>query len=263
MIDDASTDRCCDRLPELVERVPQARLVLRRLARWSGIPFARNRGAEAATNPIYVITDANTRFLPNWDLPIWCHFCPGRVFAATIVDMQSAFGGFGCQLLLPSMSAAWLPAPGIYGGHVPVAACTGTVIDRSLFHHLRGYDEALPLYGAAEPEFSVRVWLSGYDVVNLPDLLIAHRFRPRPELNAFLRSIGPLHRRNYMRFACWYLPEELLTRTYQYYSGLAPEEFPTCMRDLEAEGVWDKRAELKRRLPLDFSSFAHRFGLAA
>ena len=203
VIDDASTDRCCDRLPELVERLPRPGSCCGALARWSVFPkraiaSQKRRETRFMSSPMQIRDFCRIR-----SLPIWCHFCPGRVFAATIVDMQSAFGGFGCQLLLPSMSAAWLPAPGIYGGHVPVAACTGTVIDRSLLHHLRGYDEALPLYGAAEPEFSVRVWLSGYDVVNLPDLLIAHRFRPRPDLTAFLQSIGRFTAAT-CRFACYY-----------------------------------------------------------
>jgi GT2 family glycosyltransferase len=233
-----------------------------RLSQWSGIPFARNRGADVARHPIYLITDGNTRYPINWDLPIRRHFHPSRVVAATIADIASQFRGYGCTLLLPSMGASWIPQPGFYGGYVPVAACTATVIDRSLFHHLGGYDESLPLYGAAEPEFSVRAWLSGYEVINIPDLLVTHRFRPRAEHDLYLRSNGPLLRRNYLRFAAYYLPESLLHRTYEYYAAQAPGEFDTRLAELEASGVWAHRAHLRRRLPRDFDWLNRRFALS-
>lgn len=260
LVDDASTDGACERLLE-VGGASDVNLVWRRLEQWSGIPFARNRGAEAATHPIYFITDGKTHFPPNWDLPIWQHFHRGRVLAATIQDMASPFRGYGCQLLLPSMGVSWIPMAGLYGGYVPVAACTGTVIDRALFHHLGGYDESLPLYGAAEPEFSVRVWLSGYEIVNVPELLIGHRFRPKAEHDKFLSSIGPVFRRNYLRFACCYLPEDLLAQTYAYYARAAPDDFDSCIAELVDAGVWSERAALQRRRVQDFRWFARKFSI--
>jgi GT2 family glycosyltransferase len=134
------------------------------------------------------------------------------------------------------------------------------VIDRGLFHHLGGYDESLAPYGVAEPEFSVRAWLSGYEIVNVPDLLIFHRFRPRDEFDAFLRSIDGAMRRKYLRFACYYLPEELLKETYEHYAAQAPDDFGACLVELEAGAVWARRAELKK-LPHDFRWFARRFNL--
>jgi len=260
VVDDASTDGACEWLLEM-SGAADVNLVLRRLDRWSGIPFARNRGAEAATHPIYFITDGNTRFPPNWDLPIWRHFHRGRVLAATILDIASPFRGYGCQLLLPSMGVSWIPVAGLYGGYVPVAACTGTVIDAALFHHLGGYDESLPLYGAAEPEFSARVWLGGYEIANVPDLLVGHRFRPKDEHSKFLASIGSVLRRNYLRFACLYLPEDLLAQTYAHYARAAPDDFESCMAELVSAGVWSERAALQRRLMRDFRWLARKFSI--
>ena len=260
VVDDASTDGACAQL-EPYAAGPQVSLTVRRLGRWSGIPFARNRGAEVASHPIYFITDGNTRFAPNWDLPIWRHFHRGRMLAATIHDLASPFRGHGCRLMLPAMAVTWLAEPGVFGGYVPVSACTGTVIDRSLFHHLGGYDETLPLYGAAEPEFSVRAWLSGYEIINVPELAIGHRFRPTTEQNQFLCAHGQLLRSNYLRFACCYLPEDLLLRTYDFYAGLAPEEFNACLAQLVAAGVWTQRETLQRKLRRDFRWFATRFAM--
>ena len=220
IIDDASTDGACENLEQLIEGSPETSLTVRRLVSWSGIPFARNRGAEIASYPIYFITDGNTRFPRNWDIPIWRYFSKRRILAATIADMASAFQGFGCQLMMPSMGVTWIPVPHAHGGYVPVSACTGTVIDRELFRQLGGYDETLPLYGAAEPELSVRAWLSGYEIVSVPELRVHHRFRPRAEADAWIASISPLLIRNYMRFACYYLPDDLLTHTCNYYAHL-------------------------------------------
>jgi glycosyltransferase involved in cell wall biosynthesis len=259
IVDDASTDGACENLERCIDGSPETRLTIRRLDAWSGIPYARNRGAEMANNTIYFITDGNTRFPANWDIPIWRHFGKGRILAATIVDMASSFQGFGCQLMLPSMSVTWVPVPHAFGWYAPVSACTGTVIHRDLYHRLGGYDESLPLYGAAEPELSLRAWLSGYEIINLPELRIHHRFRPRTEHEAFLASIGPIQMRNYIRFACYYLPDELLERTRYYYSKLASDIFGQVWRELYGSDVWHRRATLAQILPRNFSWFATTF----
>jgi GT2 family glycosyltransferase len=201
----------------------------------------------------------NTVFPRNWDLPIWRHFAPGRILAATIVDMASSFRGFGCQLLLPSMGVRWITGP---IGYVPISACTGTVISRDLFHRLGGYDETLPLYGAAEPEFSVRAWLSGHEIVNVPDLAIWHRFRPKAVHDNFLSSIMPVLCSNYLRFACYYLPEDLLAETYRHYSRTCPKVFDSFTSELASGGVWARRAQLRGRLPRDFRWFAGMFSIS-
>jgi glycosyltransferase involved in cell wall biosynthesis len=261
IVDDASTDGACENLEQWIEGSPETRLTVRRLESWSGIPCARNRGAEIAAHPIYFITDGNTRFPRNWDVPIWSYFSKGRILAATIVDLASSFQGFGCQLMLPSMSVTWIPVPHAYGWHVPVSACTGTVIERELYGRLGGYDESLPLYGAAEPELSMRACLSGYEIVNPPGLRIHHRFRPRVEHDAFLASITPIQVRNYLRFACYYLPDDLLIHTCDYYARLAPEMFNRLWTDLHGSDVWLRRATFSHHLAHDFVWFARKFPL--
>jgi glycosyltransferase involved in cell wall biosynthesis len=261
IVDDASTDGACESLERCIEGSRETHLKVRRLRSWSGIPCARNRGAEIASNPIYFITDGNTRFPRNWDIPIWRYFSRGRILAATIVDTASSFQGFGCQLMLPSMSATWIPMPHAYGWHVPVSACTGTVIDGELYHRLGGYDESLPLYGAAEPEFSVRAWLSGYEVVNLPELTILHRFRPKNALAAFLSANTRVLNHNYLRFACYYLPEALLEESYRYYWQQSSDDFNSFTEELKKGGVWERRAHLQRSLAKNFNWFVNTFRL--
>jgi GT2 family glycosyltransferase len=261
VVDDASTDGSCDRLSDSIASASNFRLVVRRLERWSGIPFARNRGAEAASYPILLITDANTYYPRNWDVPIWQYSHPSRLLTGTIVDEITGARGYGLTLDLPSMGVGWLTTPPPFCSYVPVAACACTVIDRCLFHHLGGYDETLPLYGAAEPEFSVRAWLAGYEVVNVPDLVVGHRFRPPQERSRFDQLNQQVLLRNYVRFACSYLPEDLLTDALDLYAQALGGEFGPYMAELQHQGIWDRRAQLQRGLPRDFTWFAQRFGL--
>jgi hypothetical protein len=207
------------------------------------------------------VTDGNALYPPQWDLPIRRSFQRNRLLTGTIVDMASSFRGYGCTLKLPAMGAEWISTAGTYGGYVPIAACTCTIIDQALFHHLGGYDESLPLYGPAEPEFSVRTWLSGYEIINLPDLLVQHRFRPRREHSAFLSSIRATLMGNFLRFAYYYLPPELLAQTYAHYSAADPECFDTCLADILSDGAGNRRIELQQTLAFDFQWFARRFGL--
>src|SRR5206468_1565064 len=128
------------------------------------------------------------------------------------------FVGHGCHLALPSMGVAWRSDDGGSALHpVPVAACTGTVIDRALFHQLGGYDETLPLYGAAEPELSIRAWLGGFAIANTPDFRIGHRFRPPGAVSAFWQANRPRLIANYLRLASYYLPEHWLALAWEHY----------------------------------------------
>jgi hypothetical protein len=176
--------------------------------------------------------------------------------------MASSFRGYGCNLMLPSMGVSWITTPGAFGGYVPVAACTGTVIGRDLFFRLGGYDESLPLYGAAEPEFSVRAWLGGCEIVNVSELLVGHRFRPKPQYRRFIDTNSLTLIKNYIRFACYYLPEDILIRSFEHYLRVIPANFHLVLRELGEQGVWAHRTFLKASLPRPFHWLAQKFALA-
>jgi glycosyltransferase involved in cell wall biosynthesis len=254
VVDDASTDLSCEGLPAISAEASNVSVVVRRLDRWSGIPYARNRGAEAASHPILIVTDANTIYPRDWDSPVRQRLKTGRILAGSIVDEQTGNCGFGLSLEIPSMGVKWITDPARYGGYVPVSPCTCTVIARDLFRSLGGYDETLPLYGAAEPEFSVRAWLAGYEIVNLPDLLVSHRFRPAGTRSDFHTANQRTLMKNYVRFACSYLPDDLLRKSFEEFARtLGADAFDSCMEELVREGVWDRRTQLRMVLRRDFT----------
>jgi glycosyltransferase involved in cell wall biosynthesis len=262
LVDDASSDGCCDRLAATwtsVHHHVQLRVIS--LARWSGIPYARNAGAAAALAPILFITDANVVFPQNWDLPVRQRIAPNRVLCATIADMDSSFRGYGCTLLLPSMGVDWMRDPRLFGGYVPISPCSGTAITADLFRRAGGYDTAMPIYGAAEPEFSVRLWLYGAEIVSMPDLVLRHKFRPASERQPFLDAIGKVSLCNYLRFGMLYLDRLRIDQMFHYYSGHSPSYVADALQSLSSGEVWQRRCLLEERLPRRFSSFVDRFGI--
>jgi len=262
LVDDASSDGCCDGLSDCWScPEDRVRVDVIRLPRWSGVPYARNAGAFAAHAPILFITDANVVFPRNWDLPIRSRIAPKRVLCATITDMDSSFRGYGCALLLPSLGVEWIRDPQLYGGYVPVSPCSATAISADLFRRAGGYDTAMPIYGAAEPEFSVRLWLYGAGILSLPHLVLRHKFRSPSDRQPFLDAIGTVSLSNYLRFGMLYLDRQRIDQMLHYYSGNSPSSVAGALQLLASGEVWQRRRILEKRLPHRFSSFVDRFGV--
>lgn len=262
VVDDASADGCCKGIQTLLnwER-DMAGITLITLKHWSGIPYARNIGASNASSPILFITDANVEACPSWDVPVFRELGPKRALCATIADKGSSWRGYGCLLDLPSMGIQWLRDPKAMGGYVPVAPCTGTVLYKSLYSGLGGYDTAMPVYGAAEPEFSVRLWLYGGEIICCPDLVLIHRFRPPEERQPFLDQIAILQMKNYIRFGLLYLDPEGTARMMNYWREKAPVQSLECLSQAQSEGAMERRDHLRKNLPRRFSWYSGFFGI--
>jgi glycosyltransferase involved in cell wall biosynthesis len=263
LVDDESSDGSCAAFPHLYSwSRDRVQIDVVRLPRWSGIPYARNLGAHAARAGILFITDANVLFPSGWDVRIREQITHHRVLCATIADMGSSFKGYGCALHIPSMAVSWLRNPTTYGGYVPVSPCTGTIISADLFRRVGGYDTAMPVYGAAEPEFSVRLWLYGAEIVSLPDLVLQHRFRPASERRPFLEAIRLVEIQNYLRFGLLYLDRPRVRQMLEYYAAIAaPRHFKRAVAHVWNGDVWNRRDLLRRILPARFDFFVRRFGL--
>jgi glycosyltransferase involved in cell wall biosynthesis len=262
IIDDASDDECCTSLEDLLTWEYDAAVVrVIRLEQWSGIPYARNIGAVYAQAPILFITDANVEACQNWDIPLFRDLRPGKVLGAAIADNASSWVGYGCALLLPSMGVSWLSNPYEFEGNIPVCVCTGTVIYTELFKKAGGYDTAMPVYGAAEPEFSVRLWLYGAEITICPDLILSHRFRPAEEREEFLEKIEFTQTMNYLHFGLLYLDEKKTVDLFDYWARARPAIFSSALQQVKAGKVWERRTHLQERLSHDFNWYVNRFDL--
>jgi glycosyltransferase involved in cell wall biosynthesis len=263
VVDDASSDGCCARLMLEASRLDAPGLLLRVLSlkERTGVYLTRNYGAAYASADILFMTDAHVRFCHHWDRTIFEQSSPNRILAATIADETSSLKGYGCELLIPSMETSWNMRPPSQPEPVQIAACTGTVISRALFEQIGGYDQGMLLYGAGEPEFSVRAWLTGAEIVCTPTLEVQHRFKPRDERKAFLQDIQLFTLYNRLRFGLLYLGELASLQMLRYFSMRYPVLSQKAFDLVEESDVWQRKAFLKDRLIHPFDWFIHRFGL--
>ncbi|MGF7029425.1 glycosyltransferase involved in cell wall biosynthesis [Paenibacillus mucilaginosus] len=259
VVDDASDEPLTADLPL---SAPRTVLHVLRLEQQAGVPGARNYGARAARGDILFITDAHVEFSRGWDVEVLRHLDDGRILGATICDTVSSFRGYGCSLIVPFMGTHWnreLPAGG--PPHIQIASAAGTVLPRALFEKLGGYDAGMRLYGGAEPEFSVRAWLSGAEIVSVPGLQVLHRFKTKPEIERFLLNLKPHMLHNNLRFGLLYLSELACLQMLRYYAVLYPEFIREAVSQVEAGDFRERRALLEAKLVHDLAWFIRRFNV--
>jgi glycosyltransferase involved in cell wall biosynthesis len=266
IVDDASTDGCCDFIFRGEDKEHDVHIRYARVAVWSGIPWARNYGAQLAVNEIFIFTDANVIFPVGWDAAAIEGYQSTVISCGVIQDYQTGVNGYGCGIEFPSMGVKWIRDPEIFHGYVPIAASTCTIISRTLFLMLGGYNEDLPLYGAAEPEFSVRAWLYGFTIVLNRNLTLVHKFKQPRQHDSFLRKIASQLVENYLVFALLYLPEYLLLDVYKYYEKQHPEEYSAWLARFFNDTLWNY-LEIRRKTEeynrvRGFEWFVETFGLA-
>jgi glycosyltransferase involved in cell wall biosynthesis len=257
--DDQSTDDSTTGLDDVVRRIPRARLTVCRSGERLGVPRARNFGASKAAGDILFITDAHVRFSPGWDEHVLEHVRPKRVLATTITDGD--WSANGCVLAVPFMGTYWNYAKTKPLDEIQVAACPGTVLPRKLFDELGGYDEGMLYYAAAEPEFSVRAWLSGACVLALPQVRIEHRFKPKEENDEFMKGLRPYMVHNAIRFGMVYLDDELVLQQIRQHSLLFGEEAREGLKLVVASDIVEHREKLRASFTRDFAWFVQHFKL--
>ncbi|HWE50183.1 MAG TPA: glycosyltransferase [Bryobacteraceae bacterium] len=264
IVDDASTDDTIANLvaavPDLLKE-PRIDIQVQRLEEQEGIYRARNHAAHLATAEILFGTDAHVRFSDGWDEIALQHTGPNRILSGTTVQQGSPFRGYGCDLLIPFMGTSWNNGPVDGVAHVPVAPCHATVMTRELFNRLGGYDSGMILYGAGEPELSVRAWLHGADVMVVGDLLVEHEFKPKGVLDDFINEVRPFWVHNCIRFGCLYLSELGCMQMMRYYSLQYPEQFPEAMRRVNESDVWQRRTFLEGQQQRSFQWLVDYFGM--
>ena len=159
------------------------------------------------------------------------------------------------------MGTNWNDTPNPNSDEVQIAACPATALTRELFTRLGGYDEGMRMYGGAEPEFSVRAWLSGAEVILVPEFVVHHRFKPRTERTTFVQQMRQNLVHNALRFGLIYQSEAGAMQLLRYYAKKFPNHFAHAIAEVDSSDVWSRRAELKQQLLHDFAWYVDRFDL--
>jgi glycosyltransferase involved in cell wall biosynthesis len=246
--------------PDL-RRHPRLDVHVSRLPQRSGVPRSRNHAASLAQADILFITDAHVQFPQGWDALVYRHTRADRIVAGAITEDNTPFVGYGCKLVVPFMGTYWNKEPVRRPKQVQVAACPAMVLPRDLFSRLGGFDDGLIMYGAAEPEFSVRAWLSCVEIILVPSLQVGHRFKPPQERVAFVRDMREYMVRNGLRFGLLYASEAGALQLLRYYSLKFPNLFAQALAAVQRSDVWARRAQLQAELPRQFPWFVDHFRL--
>jgi glycosyltransferase involved in cell wall biosynthesis len=256
VVDDASEKPL--RLPRAVDGVP-VRLI--RSETRLGVGSARNLAAAHAEREILFGTDAHVTPSHGWDSQIAGSLGPRQVVAATIADERSGFRGFGCRLVVPFMGTHWVRERPSGAREVQIASSAGFAIRRSYFEELGGFDDGMILYGGYEPEFGLRVWLSGGSCVAASDLVIRHRFKTRASVDAWVAEHRSAMIHNSLRFGFSYMSNAACLQMLRHFSQIFPDHVEQAYAMLDLDGIFRRRRRLKRTLAHDFTWFARKFRL--
>ncbi|MDF2903521.1 MAG: glycosyl transferase family 2 [Bacillus sp. (in: firmicutes)] len=259
IVDDASDDGS---VVNLATQTSNAIIKVYRLDKRVGVPGARNYGTSLADGDIIFMTDSHVRFSQGWDRHVFNNIADNRIIAATICDTSSDFKGYGCRLVVPYMGTWWIKEPPVVNPpFVQIASCAGTVLTKTLFERIGGYDPGMILYGGAEPEFSLRSWLSGAEIVSVPPLKVFHRFKTKPEVELFLKGLRPTMIHNNLRFGFLYLSELASLQMIRHFAMSYPDQIQDAIKLFEDSDVWQRKAFLKKSLRYDFEWFVYYFNL--
>lgn len=237
--------------PRIVSRFSNDRL---------GVARARNRCAATASGDVLFITDGHVNLCPRWD-EMASAVPDSTIYAGTIRDQQSKFHGYGCTLVVPFMGTHWVRERPEDFVKTQVAASPATILKRRLFLDIGGFDAGMNLYGAIEPEFSVRAWLWGAEILGYPDLEVFHYFKNKEERDGWLGEARPSMIHNAVRFGILYLPEPLIIEMLRLYAMLFPANVQEGYRSVNTKAAFKRRRFLSANMKRDFMWFCNEFQL--
>jgi len=147
-----------------------------------GVASARNCGGFAARGRVLVFADAHIDLPEDWWPPLLAALDRpgvGAVAPAIAALGQPERRGYGMTFTGPDLNAAWLGLRGRAPYAVPLLCGAFLAVRRDVFVESGGFDAGMLRWGAEDLEFSLRLWLLGYQVLLVPQVAISHLFRSR------------------------------------------------------------------------------------
>jgi glycosyltransferase involved in cell wall biosynthesis len=203
VVDDGSTDQSAEGLPRRV-----------RLYRTKGLGVAKSRtfGGQKARGDIFIFADAHLGLDAGWWRPLTDPLEDPRVGAvAPGVAKWKDDGeiGWGIRFQGPEMEVKWLRRRPKAPAAAPILPGCCLAMRRDVFERRGGgWDHGLHQRGNVDNEVSMRLWLLGYELLVVPEVVVRHRFR---KVSPF--PVGwPQYLHNRLRLAFVHFNAERLAR---------------------------------------------------
>ncbi|MDE3195464.1 MAG: glycosyltransferase [Acidobacteriota bacterium] len=177
VVDDASVDGSTAFLARRRARVRMIR------AGGLGVAKARNFGGRQTTGDVLVFADAHLKLPADWWKPMLRMLEDpgvGAVAPGIAGTNPRHSAGFGLTFRGSSMEVKWIRRRPAGPAEVPILPGCTLAMTRPVFERaLGGWDDGLLQRGNVDNEISVRLWLLGYRLVVVPDVMVRHYFRRR------------------------------------------------------------------------------------
>lgn len=175
VVDDGSTDNCCDfiRSNEGWNHIKLIKTI------GLGSAMARNRGAEISKGEYLIFCDAHLTFEENWIDHLLEPILKGEADAVnpgigdTVQRDNIGYGYTWDHKLEPKWNVGKKEAffsPLLAGGCLAVT--------KKAFLDVGGFEKGFKVWGREDEEFSIKLWLFGYRCIVEPSVTIHHLFRP-------------------------------------------------------------------------------------
>lgn len=253
VLDDGSTDQSTDFLAHSVH--PRVKVI-----RHSGLGVARarNKAALSASGEYLFFLDAHMNLPRRWWEPIVGLLSQSTVGAVQpcIKDVHETNSkGYGERFQGLDLTLEWLPKRGSSAYPVPILCGCCFAVCRNLFLQLGGLDGGMVGWGSEDCEFSLRLWRLGYQVIVIPELEVAHRFRTTAPYEIDWSVV--LHNR--LRTAFAHFSMSRLDRVIEALSNLP--RFDVAYDAVATSDIWTARKWLDRHCVRDDEWFLSQSGL--
>jgi glycosyltransferase involved in cell wall biosynthesis len=251
IVDDASTDQCCNFLTKYQFRNKVTYI------RTNGVgpANARNLGAEKANHHYLAFCDAHMTFENFWIDRLVYHIgkgtsdavCPaiGSIGAPTIK-------GYG-QSLTPSLKIKWHQKRKFpFETAVLPGACI--IITRKLFHDVGGFETGFSTWGHEDVELSLKLWLFGYRCHCDPNVTVLHLFRTSHPYNVNYEGIYY----NLLRMAYLHFDDKRIKKAK---SLVVHGSATNIEKKVIKDGVLHKRAQYVKRRKMDIEELFKKFNI--
>jgi glycosyltransferase involved in cell wall biosynthesis len=146
-----------------------------------GVAKARNFGGKQACGEVLIFADAHLGLDPGWWQPMVEQLEDPRVGAVApgiAKWTKSDLNGYGIRFKGPQMEVKWLRRRPKQPEPVPILPGCCLAMRRDAFDRAGGgWDDGLLQRGNVDNEVSIRLWLLGYELRVVPEVLVRHRFR--------------------------------------------------------------------------------------